>query len=62
MPTPNSTDKAFEDQEDYEEIVEIDEDGRVYKPGHAPRSVLGRKPTILRDPEGEFRVVACRFR
>lgn len=50
---PDRTDQAFEDQEDYEEIVEIDEHGNVYKPGEAPRS-LGRKPTILRDPEGEY--------
>ena len=34
-------------------MVEIDEDGNIYKPGKAPRS-LGRKPTILRDPEGEY--------
>lgn len=45
--------EIFDDQEDYEEIVEIDEEGNVYKPGKAPRT-LGRKPTILRDPEGEY--------
>jgi ubiquitin-protein ligase len=61
MPTnPNQTDEAFEDQEEYEEIVEIDEHGNVYKPGEAPRS--GRsKPTILRDPKGEFSVTPARF-
>ncbi len=51
---PNETDEAFDDQEDYEEIVEIDEDGNVYKPGSAPRSFGSRKPTILRDPKGEY--------
>lgn len=49
-----NTDEIFDDQEDYEEIVEIDEYGNVYKPGKAPR-LLGKKPTILRDPEGEYR-------
>ncbi len=45
--------EAFNDQSDSEELVEIDEDGNIYKPGEAPRSP-GRKPTILRDPEGEY--------
>ena len=45
--------QAFEAQEEYEEIVEIDERGRVFKPGEAPRSKR-IKPTILRDPEGEY--------
>ena len=36
-----------------EEVVEIDEDGNIYKPGEAPRSPSS-KPTILRDPEGEY--------
>ena len=48
------TEKAFDDQEEYEEVVEIDEHGNVYRPGGAPRSGSGRKPTILRDPEGEY--------
>ena len=56
VPDPDKADQAFEDQEDFEEIVEIDESGNVYRPGEAPRS-SGRKPTILRDPEGEFRSV-----
>jgi hypothetical protein len=47
---------AFDDQEDYEEIVEIGEDGNVYKPGRAPR-VSGQKPSILRDPQGEYKIV-----
>ena len=47
------TDEAFEDQEYEDEVVEIDEDGNVYKKGRAPRS-FGKKPTILRDPEGEY--------
>lgn len=51
-PNPSRTNDALEDQE-YEEIVEIDENGNVYKPGEAPRSP-GKKPTILRDPEGEY--------
>lgn len=50
---PKNTDEIFDDQEDYEEIVEIDEEGNVYKPGKAPRS-FAKKPTILRDPEGEY--------
>ena len=50
--------EAFQQQEEYEEIVEIDEEGRVYKPGEAPRSP-GRKPTVLRDPQGEFSFVEC---
>jgi len=52
-PDPNRTDEAFEEQGDYEEIVEIDEQGNVYKVGEAPRSSY-RKPTILRDPKGEY--------
>ncbi|NVL89543.1 MAG: hypothetical protein HWN69_00915 [Desulfobacterales bacterium] len=50
---PHSADKALDDQEDFDEIVEIDEDGNIYKPGRAPRR-YGKKPTILRDPEGEY--------
>ena len=45
--------EAFDDQSDSEELVEIDGDGNIYKPGEAPRSP-GKKPTILRDPEGEY--------
>lgn len=55
MADPDETDEAFDDQEDYEEVVEIDEYGRVYKPGDAPRG-QSRKPTILRDPRGEYAV------
>ena len=50
---PSSADEALDDQEDFDEIVEIDEDGNIYKPGQAPRP-YGKKPTILRDPEGEY--------
>ena len=50
---PNSTDEALNDQKDFDEIVEIDEDGNIYKPGQAPRRD-GKKMTILRDPEGEY--------
>ena len=53
MPDPYRTDEAFEEQGDYEEIVEIDENGNVHKVGEAPRSTF-RKPTILRDPKGEY--------
>lgn len=52
-PNPESTDQAFEDQADFEEIVEIDQHGNVYRPNEAPRGG-GRKPTILRDPWGEY--------
>ncbi len=52
-PNPRQAEEAFDDQSDYEELVEIDEDGNIYKPGETPR-ILGRKPTILRDPEGEY--------
>ncbi|HUT75504.1 MAG TPA: hypothetical protein VM221_11815 [Armatimonadota bacterium] len=51
------TDEAFEDQENCEELVEIDEDGNVHKPGEAPRRA-GRTPTILRDPKGEYAQIA----
>ncbi len=53
-PNPKRADEAFKDQENNEEIVEIDENGNVYKPGEAPRKE-GKKPTILRDPHGEYR-------
>jgi hypothetical protein len=53
LPNPEDTDKALEDQDDYEEIVEIDEFGRVYRPNQAPRN-SEKKPTILRDPKGEY--------
>lgn len=51
-PDPEETDRALED-EDYEELIEIDEFGRIFRPGDAPRSV-DKKPTILRDPRGEY--------
>ena len=51
-PDPNQTDRALENQDD-EEIVEIDEFGRVYRPETAPRNTE-KKPTILRDPKGEY--------
>ncbi len=38
--------KSADDQEYFDEIVEIDEDGNVHK--------HGKKTTILRDPEGEY--------
>lgn len=50
--TDNETDEALENQDD-EEIVEIDEHGRIYKPNEAPRTP-DKKPTILRDPKGEY--------
>ena len=53
VPDTRQAEEAFDDQNDYEELVEIDEDGNIYKPGNAPRS-MGRKTTILRDPEGEY--------
>lgn len=49
----NEADEALRDQGITEELVEIDEDGNIYKPNKAPRSI-GRKPTILRDPQGEY--------
>jgi hypothetical protein len=51
-PDPYQTDLALESQDD-EEIVEIDEYGRVYRPDDAPRN-NEKKPTILRDPKGEY--------
>jgi|JI8StandDraft_1071087.scaffolds.fasta_scaffold1273589_1 hypothetical protein len=51
-PDPNKTDRALED-EDYEELLEIDEFGRIYQPDEAPRDTE-KKPTILRDPKGEY--------
>jgi len=56
-PDRRRTDEAFDDQEDHEELVEIDEDGNVHKPGEAPRRG-GRTPTILRDPKGEYAEIA----
>lgn len=53
MPDRRETDEAFDDQENYEEILEIDADGNVFKPGQAPRRGED-KPTILRDPKGEY--------
>lgn len=50
---PNQADEAFDDQENDEQLVEIDENGNVYKVGQAPRN-FGQKPTILRDPKGEY--------
>jgi hypothetical protein len=49
----SNTEEIFDEQEDYDEIVEIDEDGNVYSKNEAPRS-RGKKPSILRDPEGEY--------
>ena len=51
-PDPNKTDRALEN-EDYEELVEIDEHGRIYQPNEAPRNT-NKKPTVLRDPMGEY--------
>ena len=51
-PNTHETDEALENQ-DEEEIVEIDELGRIYKPNEAPRNTE-KKPTILRDPKGEY--------
>lgn len=48
-----SAEEAFDQQAEFEEVVEIDEQGRVYKRGEAPRT-QEKKPTILRDPQGEF--------
>jgi hypothetical protein len=49
----NNPEEIFEDQEDFDEIVEIDEKGNVYSKNKAPRS-YNKKPSILRDPEGEY--------
>jgi hypothetical protein len=51
-PNPRKTDKALEN-EDYEELVEIDQYGNVYLPNDAPRNTV-KKPTLLRDPKGEY--------
>lgn len=48
----DNADEALENQDD-EEIVEIDEAGRIYKPNEAPRNTE-KKPIILRDPKGEY--------
>jgi hypothetical protein len=42
------------EQQDDEEIVEIDSSGRIYRSGEGPREATGRKPTVLRDPMGEY--------
>ena len=41
---------AEEKLKEEEEVIEIDEDGHIYPMGEAPT----RKPSILRDPEGEY--------
>ena len=53
--SPNSrdADQAFRDQEEQEEVVEIDEHGRVTRPQKAPLPG-DRKRNILRDPKGEY--------
>ena len=53
VPDPNRADEAFDEQEEDEQLVEIDEHGNVHKVGQAPRP-FGQKPTILRDPKGEY--------
>jgi hypothetical protein len=50
-PTPEDAEIALDNED--EEVVEIDEQGRIYKPGDAPRTPF-RKPSILRDPHGEY--------
>jgi len=49
----DKTNEIFHNQEHDEEVVEIDDQGNVYKFGKAPRS-SAKKPSILRDPEGEY--------
>lgn len=49
----DDADEALRNQDEEEELVEIDEEGNIYKPGQAPRAA-GKKPTILRDPQGEY--------
>lgn len=51
-PDSREAENAFRDESD-EEVVEIDEDGRIYTRGGAPRAD-NRKPNILRDPQGEY--------
>ena len=46
-------DEAFDNQEDFEELLEVDSNGNIFKPGDAPRT-SSRKPSILRDPHGEY--------
>lgn len=48
-----NTGEIFGDQDDHDELVEIDQDGNVYKPGTAV-NVYNKKTSILRDPEGEY--------
>jgi hypothetical protein len=50
---PRPTDETTEDQGDYDEIILIDEQGTVYKLDEAQSQYI-KKPTILRDPEGEY--------
>lgn len=52
IPDSNNADNALENEE-YEELVEIDEFGRIYQANQAPRDSV-KKPTILRDPKGEY--------
>jgi len=54
MPPDDDLTEAFGDQEDYDEVVEIDEDGQVRPVGKTPPS---KKKTVLRDPRGEYQEI-----
>lgn len=59
IPSPDPIERPFTNQGDSEEVVEIDEHGNVYPPEGIVEidehgSIRKRKPTILRDPRGEY--------
>lgn len=52
VPNQDETDELLDDQEEYDELLEIAEDGRIFRKGQTPRQPA--KPTVLRDPHGEY--------
>ena len=56
MGAQNDTQEIFDNEEENQEMVEIGPDGRVYKPGDAPKA-NSEKPLALRDPHGEYKII-----
>ena len=50
---PATIDELLRQQDD-EELIEIDEFGRISRRGDRPPNQTGQKPTVLRDPHGEY--------
>jgi hypothetical protein len=41
-------------QQDDEELIEIDENGNIHRRGELSLGKSEKKPTVLRDPHGEY--------